>query len=281
MMTALRNISRKIAVAVSLAMAILLIAPAAKANDSAEKPFTTKRERNLIREGNTAYYEKRFADAEVLYRKALEEVPTSETALFNLASSLIRQGGSADPNSGNNPLKTASEILQRLAKDASDKSIAEKSFYNLGNIAFNNQDYASSINMYKNALRKDPSDDRARENLRLAQLKLQEQQQQQQNQDRQQNQDQQDQQQQQNQDQQQQDQQQQNQDQNQDRNQPQNQDQKDRDKKNPEQQQSISDANAEKILKAMENEEAATRKRVEAAKQKEAKSQRKRVTNPW
>ncbi len=146
-------------------------------------PITTKRERNLIREGNRAYDEKRFADAEISYRKALEVLPSSETALFNLAASLIRQSGTADPNNGNNPLKSASEILQQLAQNGYDSNLAEKSFYNLGNMAFNTEDYAKSIELYKNALRKNPSDDKARENLRLAQLKLREQQQQQQNQD--------------------------------------------------------------------------------------------------
>ncbi len=277
-----RNMRLTLCTAAIFAAAVPVVY-ADNAGNADDQPYTTKRERNLIREGNTAYKEKRFADAEVLYRKALEEVPSSETARFNLAASLIRQGGSADPNSGNNPLKAATEILQQLTKDAADINIAEKAYYNLGNIAFNNQDYASSIELYKNALRKVPGDDRARENLRLAQLKRQEQQDQQQDQQQnQQNQDQQQQQQdhqQQNQDQQQQ---QQNQDQQQNQNQDQQQDQQQKDKdKKPEQQQGISDANAEKILKAMENEEAATRKRVEAQKKKDANARRKRITNPW
>ncbi len=275
-----RNMRLTLCAAAIFAAAVPVVY-ADNAGNADDQPYTTKRERNLIREGNTAYKEKRFADAEVLYRKALEEVPSSETARFNLAASLIRQGGSADPNSGNNPLKAATEILQQLAKDAADINIAEKAYYNLGNMAFNNQDYASSIELYKNALRKVPGDDRARENLRLAQLKRQEQQDQQQNQQNQDQQQQQQDQQQQNQDQQQQQNQDQQQNQNQDQQQQQqDQQQKDKDKK-PEQQQGISDANAEKILKAMENEEAATRKRVEAQKKKDANARRKRITNPW
>lgn len=248
-------------------------------NDSDAAPLTTKQERNLIREGNSLYRQKRFSEAEVKYRKALEEVPQSETALFNLAASLIRQSGSADPNSGNNPLKEASDVLRQLGKEGYDINLSGKSFYNLGNMAFNNSDFAGAVDMYKNSLRKNPDDDKARQNLRIAQKKLQEQQQNQQNQDQQQNKDKQDQQDQ-NQDQQQ------NQDKQdqQDKNQNQDQQQQQQDKKDQQkqqQQQQMSDSNADKILKAMENEEAATRKRVEAEKKKAAAARKKHVTNPW
>ncbi|MDE5688432.1 MAG: tetratricopeptide repeat protein [Paramuribaculum sp.] len=251
------------------------------------QPVTTKQERNFIREGNKLYREKRFADAEVQYRKALEQVPHSEIAQFNLAASLIRQSGSADPNSGNNPMSTATNLLQQIASESTDAYLAGKSFYNLGNIAFNSQDYGKSIELYKNALRKNPDDDKARENLRLAQLKQREQEQnkdnnQNQNQDKQQNQDQNDKDKNQNQDNK--DQNQQNQDQDKkDQDQQQNQQNQDqnKDKQQQQQQGGISDANAEKILKAMENEEAATRKRVDAEKKKAETARRKKITNPW
>ncbi|MDE6265304.1 MAG: tetratricopeptide repeat protein [Paramuribaculum sp.] len=251
--------------------------------------MTTKQERNFIREGNKLYHEKRFADAEVAYRKALEALPSSEIAQFNLAASLLRQSGSSDPNNGNSPVATATQLLQNLAANGRDVMLSSKSFYNLGNLAFNAQDYGKSIEMYKNALRKNPDDDKARENLRLAQLKQKEQQNQDQNQDKNkdqnqdQNQDQnKDQNQDQNKDQNQDQNKDQNKDQNQDQNQNQNQDQnQNKDQKKDQQQGGISDANAEKILKAMENEEAATRKRVEAEKKKAQAARRKNITNPW
>ena len=175
--------------------------------------------------------------------------------------------------------------------DAVIVSVAEKAFYNLGNLAFNQQQYQQSIEHYKNALRRDPSDDKARENLRLAQKRLEQQnqdqnqdqnkdknkdQQQDQNKDQQQNQDQQNKDQ--NQDQQNKDE---NKDQNQDQ-QPQQQD-KQPQKQNPPQQQQggMSQENAEKILKAMENEEAATRRRIQNAEKKKANSSRKNIQNPW
>ena len=132
---------------------------------------TTRNERNHIVEGNRLYREERFADAEVAYRKALEENAMNEIAQFNLAASLLRQGSSSGETQ-----KEAAAILQNLTRDAENISIAEKAFYNLGNIAFNSQDYAKSIELYKNTLRRNPDNNDARDNLRLAQKKLQEQQ---------------------------------------------------------------------------------------------------------
>ncbi|WP_301393932.1 tetratricopeptide repeat protein, partial [uncultured Duncaniella sp.] len=119
---------------------------------------STRMERNLIVEGNKLYHDKKYADAEVAYRKALEIDAMNEIAQFNLAASLLRQGTSTGENE-----KQASQILGKLASDAENMSVAEKAFYNLGNIAFNGQDYAKSIELYKNALRRNPDNDQARE----------------------------------------------------------------------------------------------------------------------
>ena len=150
-----------------------------------------KRERGFIREGNKLYNEKRFSEAEVAYRKALQENEYSETAMFNLASALAKQASLAvgEEDGQNNPAAEAQKLFSDLAANATDLKIAENSFYNLGNMAFNQEQYDQSIDMYKRALRKNPDNDKARENLRLAQLKLQEQQNEDQNQDQDQNQD--------------------------------------------------------------------------------------------
>lgn len=253
-----------------------LTLPSAFAADS-------KQERNYIVEGNKLYKEKRYAEAETMYKKALTVSPSSEPAKFNLASALIRQSGSTDANNGNTPLDDAIRLLTELEQNAQLASIVERAAYDLGNISFNSQQYAQAIEHYKNALRKNPDNDKARENLRLAQLKLQ---QQQQNQDKNQDKNQQDK------DQQKQDQQQQQQQQEQKQNE---QDKKDQDKQQPQQPEKkdnqqqpqpkqgagISDENAQKILKAMENEEAATRKKVEAKKQKADNARRRQVSRPW
>lgn len=252
---------------------------------------TSKRERNYIKEGNSLYKDGRYAEAEIAYKKALQENASNEIALFNLASTYIKQAGA---DNGNALLASADSIMRNLVSQAQDISIAEKSFYNLGNMAYNKEDYKGSIDMYKNVLRRNPDNNQARENLRMAQLKLQ-QQQQDQNKDNKQNQDknqqdQQDQQDQQNKDQQ-------NKDQNKDNEQNKDKDQQDKDQQNnqnrnqnqspenKEQQQNggISDENAEKILKAMENEENATRRRVDVQKSNEEKrnASQRNIEKPW
>lgn len=121
-------------------------------------------------------------------------------------------------------------------------------------------------------MRRNPDNDKARENLRLAQKRLEEQQNQ--NDDKNQDQNKDD-----NKEQEQKENQNQNQNQNQDQNKDQNQDKQ----QQQQQQQSggISKQNAEKILKAMENEENATRQRINAEKNKNGAPSRRPVTNPW
>lgn len=240
-----------------------------------------KQERNFVSQGNALYRQKRYAEAETMYKKALSFSPNSEVARFNLASALIRQAGSTDANNGNTPLSDAMQLLTDLEANAQNMQIVEKAAYDLGNLAFNQQNYQGAIDHYKNALRKNPDNDKARENLRLAQKKLEEQNKNQDKNKEQQNKDQ-------------------NKDQDQqNKNQDQNKDKKDdnKDKQQPDQPKDqkkdqknqqpkpqnggISDENAKKILKAMENAEAATRKKVEARKQKADNARRRQVTHPW
>ncbi|MDE5646706.1 MAG: hypothetical protein K2I57_02620, partial [Muribaculaceae bacterium] len=71
-----------------------------------------KRERGYIREGNKLYNDKRYSEAEVAYRKALQENEASEVAMYNLASALIRQASLAagEEDSQNNPAVEAQKI---------------------------------------------------------------------------------------------------------------------------------------------------------------------------
>ncbi len=236
---------------------------------------SNKQERNFIAAGNKLYRDKRFAEAEVQYRKAIEANQASETAVFNLAASLIRQGGTNSPDAPNKTIQEAQQLLSALSTSARDAHLAELAAYNLGNLAYNAEQYQPAIDHYKNALRRNPDNDKARQNLRLAQKKLQEQQNQDKNQDKDKDKDKE----------QQQDKQDQQQDQNKDKNEDKNnqdqQQQQQQDQQQNKQQGGISDNNAEQILKAMENEEKATRARINAEKGKEANANRRQVAKPW
>lgn len=236
---------------------------------------TIRNERKLIREGNKLYAKKNYAEAEVKYRQAIAENADSEIGLYNLALALAQQAGPDD--NIENPASTthqADSIFKNLVSISKNQPLLSRAFYNLGNIAFNSQQYEQSIEMYKNTLRINPNDDEARDNLRLAQKMLQ-------NQD--QNQDQDDKQdQKQQQEEQQQDQQQDQQDQQQDQqNQNQNQEEKKDDQQQQQQQQSATPDNSEQILNAVQNNERTTQQKVNAQKAKEQEQQRVRIKNQW
>ncbi|MCF0204736.1 MAG: aerotolerance regulator BatC [Muribaculaceae bacterium] len=274
------RISNKIRImlcAVAVMMSPQFVASAQKANGA--KVETNKKERNYIRSGNKLFEQKRYADAEVEYRKALQHNPNSYAAKYNLASSFVKQGGSVAKDDKNSPVNKADSLFSEVARTCPDTGIAARAFYNMGNIAFNKEDYQKSVENYKNCLRRTPDDDQARENLRLAQKKLQEQQQNQQNQN--QNQDQQQQQQQQ----------QQNQDQNKDKDQQQKQDQqqdkqqsnekKDSEQKKDQQNGGMSEANMDRILENMQNQENAVQQKVNAAKAKEERERSRVKRKQW
>ncbi|MBQ7691483.1 MAG: tetratricopeptide repeat protein [Muribaculaceae bacterium] len=243
---------------------------------------TVKKERNHIRSGNKLYKQKRYAEAEVEYRKALQESPASPIAQFNLATALLRQGSAtASQDSKDNPANEAQGILAELAKNCPNHGIRGKAAYDLGNIAYTQQNWGEAIEHYKNALRCNPDDDQARDNLRLAQLKKQQQDQQNKNQNKDkqdQNKDKQDQ----NKDKQDQNKDKQNQ-QNQDQQNQQNQDQQNQDRQNgqPKQENGMSQQNAEQVLKAMQDQERATQQRINARKAEQRRGERARTNRKW
>ena len=231
-----------------------------------EKKVDPKAERNSIRKGNDLFEDKKYTEAEIEYRKALDANPSSEIATYNLGAALYKQEKWNDSRNEYKKIVQASTDTMRTAH----------AWHNLGNISFQEKNYAQSIEEYKNALRRNPKDDETRYNLRLAQLLLKKQQQDQ-NQDK--NKDQQDQ----NKDQQK-DQKQQNQDQNKNNQNKQNQDQKDNQQQNnPQQQQpqqsQMSRENAQQILDAIQQDERDTQEKVQRALMQQQK--RKMTDKEW
>jgi tetratricopeptide (TPR) repeat protein len=171
-----------------------------------------------IAAGNLAYATQDYETALQHYARAQSQASGYVEPVYNTANTYYRQ----------NVLDKAQQTLeQALARPR--HAMAESVHFNLGNVAYNTQQFDVAIAQYEAALRLQPDDYDAKYNLELA-LQQKQQQDQQQNQD-QQNQDQQNQDQQ-NQDQQNQDQQNQDQ-QNQDQ---QNQDQQNQDQQNQNQQ---------------------------------------------
>jgi len=282
----MKRLTRINRIIVIIAMALLTVVSAPAQTHS------NKQERNHLRAGNKLFKQQRYAEAEVEYRKALQSNTQSETAQFNLATALMCQGNAtASQQDDNNPMNQAEKLLTNVAKNTSNKQLRGKASYDLGNIAYSRQQYDQAIEHYKNALRCDPSNNNARDNLRLAQLKKKDQDKNKdknkdqnqdknkdQNQDQNKNQDKQDQDK--NQDKDKQDQDKQDQDkQNQDK---QNQDQQDQQNNKQQQQQGgMSEQNAEQVLKAMQNQERATQQRILEQQAKQQRHERQRTNKKW
>ncbi|MDE6697827.1 MAG: VWA domain-containing protein [Muribaculaceae bacterium] len=234
------------------AVVVLIAISAACAFDASAT--TNRKERRLVTQGNELFKDGHFLEAGEKYQQALKLEPESKEALYNLGLTYIRRANAAQSDSLRQQLvKAGADAMQSVAQSVKDKpNLAADAIFNLGNIAFNSEDYAQAVQMYKQSLRIRPEDEKTRRNLRIAQKKLKNQDQNQdQDKDQDQNKDQdKEQNQEQNQDQ--------NKDQNQDQNQQQNQDQKQQQQQQPE----LNPQAAEQILKAMENKENQTRARV-------------------
>jgi Ca-activated chloride channel family protein len=112
--------------------------------------------------GNEYYKSQQYAKAAEEYRKALETDPANRTAKFNQGNALYKQDKKVE----------ASILFSELAGNDKDKALRSKSYYNKGVILSNQKNLEESIEAYKNALRNDPADKEARENLQKALLEL-------------------------------------------------------------------------------------------------------------
>ena len=130
-----------------------------------QKEVNAKLARKFVREGNVLYQQEKYADAEVAYKKAIENNPAYETAKYNLGNALSQQ----------NRNKEAIAQYELLAKETKDKTLKSQAMHNIGNDYFKEKDYQNSVNAYKNSLRANPKDDETRYNLALAQMMLEDQ----------------------------------------------------------------------------------------------------------
>lgn len=212
---------------------------------------STRKERRLINEGNSLYNERKFIEAQSIYEEALQENPASAEARYNLGLSQVKQVVNPADTAGKSRslIESARKNFTEVASLVKTKpGLAAKANFNMGNIEFNSKDFRKAIEYYKQALRIDPSDEKARKNLRIAQKNLQNQNQ---NQDK--NKDQQNKE---------------NKDQEENKDQQQNNKNNNQDKeqeKEKQQDNSLSNQAASRILQAIDNKESATRARVNKA----------------
>ena len=127
----------------------------------------------LIRQGNRNYNKQEYDQSLSNYEKALKKSPGNPDAQFNQGDAFYRK----------NDYEKATSSYDDVLQSKADDKTRQTAYYNKGVAEIRQKKLDESIDAWKNALRLNPADSDARENLvkALLEKKKQEQQQQQQN----------------------------------------------------------------------------------------------------
>jgi tetratricopeptide (TPR) repeat protein len=117
-----------------------------------------QKENSAIVKGNEAYRAKEYAAASEFYRKALDQSPGNVVASFNLGNTLFRD------NMGTKAI----EQFEAVGKTGKETLTRSDAFYNKGVVLTSQKNLPESIAAYKDALRLNPADSLARQNLQRA-----------------------------------------------------------------------------------------------------------------
>ncbi len=109
-------------------------------------------------QGNEAFAEKKYAEAEAEYRISESKNQKKTIASYNLGNAIYRQ----------NQTTEAKYHYVKALSNAKNKTDKHRIYHNLGNILMKAKDYSGAVEAYKNALRNNPSDDETRYNYALA-----------------------------------------------------------------------------------------------------------------
>lgn len=109
----------------------------------------------LIRQGNRNYNKQEYDQSLSNYDKALKKSPGNPDAQFNQGDALYRK------SDYEKAVASYDDVLQSKADDKTRQS----AYYNKGVAEIRQKKLEESINSWKNALRLNPSDSDARENL--------------------------------------------------------------------------------------------------------------------
>ena len=130
--------------------------------------ISAQQELKHTRKGNRMYKTNDFSEAEISYRKSIDENPSYNDAMFNLGDALYKQGKYED----------AMKSFSSLADSEIEKKRAADYYYNMGNTLFKREKLEESIEAFKNSLRNNPDNKEAKYNLAYVQDLLQKQNQQ-------------------------------------------------------------------------------------------------------
>jgi len=120
-----------------------------------------EKDKNLP-QGNEAFAEKKYADAEAEYRISESKNPKKSIASYNLGNAIYRE---------NQPSEAKYHYAKAL-KNAKTRTEKHRAFHNIGNTFMKAKDYSAAVEAYKNALRNNPADEQTRYNYALAKKML-------------------------------------------------------------------------------------------------------------
>ncbi|NCO62324.1 MAG: tetratricopeptide repeat protein [Flavobacteriales bacterium] len=120
--------------------------------------LSLKKATKYLFEGNQLAKQDDFNSAEMEYRKAISENPSSAVGAYNLANAYYKKGS----------LEEALFRQQEVVETSTSKEEKHKAFHNIGNILMQSKKCKEAVEAYKNALRNNPTDDETRYNLGLA-----------------------------------------------------------------------------------------------------------------
>jgi len=116
----------------------------------------------IIKKGNDFYKQQQYEPAKTAYDEALAKDSSNTTAKFNQANTSYRLSKPDDA------IRSFDQLAAKY-KSANEKA---RAYYNKGVVLTNQRKLEESIDAYKDALRQDPNDKEARENLQKALLEL-------------------------------------------------------------------------------------------------------------
>lgn len=111
-----------------------------------------------ISKGNEAYRKQEYNKAGSFYQRALQKTPGNPVAAFNYGNTLLKE----------NKQDEAIEQFEASANNGNSKSAKADALYNKGVVYTKQKKLDESIGAYKSALRLNPADTLARQNLQRA-----------------------------------------------------------------------------------------------------------------
>lgn len=120
--------------------------------------------RAKVAEGNRAYAEEKFDEANDKYRDAQVDNPESPIIHFNVGDALYQKKN----------YEEALKSYQSAVQKSNDPKLQAQGYYNLGNTLFRLDKWQESVAAYQQALKLNPNDEDAKFNLEYVRRKIKE-----------------------------------------------------------------------------------------------------------